>query len=220
MAKFGIVLSGCGVHDGSEIHEAVCAMLALDQAGLAYQCMAPDIPQSQVVDHSTGEPVEGETRNVLAEAARIARGDIVALDQVNVAHYDGFIFPGGFGAAKNLCDFATKGSGCEVDPEVARIIKIAHDAGKPLVFICIAPVIAAKVLGEEVGAQLTIGNDEETAAAIIVMGAKHVECPVTEAVVDYEHKIISTPAYMTAQSISQVYTGVKKTVDALLNMVG
>lgn len=220
MAKFGIVLSGCGVYDGSEIHEAVCTMLALDQAGLEYQCMAPNIPQLHVIDHITGKPEKGKKRNVLTEAARIARGEIVALDQVNVAHYSGFIFPGGFGAAKNLCTFATEGTDCTVDPEVARIIKIAHDAGKPLVFICIAPVIAAKVLGEAVGAKLTIGNDAETAGAIIVMGAKHVECPVTEAVVDYENKIISTPAYMSAQGIAQVYVGIKKVVDALLNMVG
>lgn len=220
MAKFGIVLSGCGVDDGSEIHEAVCTMLALDQAGAQYQCMAPDIPQMHVVDHVKGVPVEGETRNVLVEAARIARGEIVPLDQVNVAHYGGFIFPGGFGAAKNLCTFATEGSDCTVNPEVSRIIKIAHDAGKPLAFICIAPVIAAKVLGEEVGAKLTIGNDEATAGAIIVMGGKHVECPTTEAVVDYENKIISTPAYMTATGIAEVYEGVKKTVDALLNMAG
>ena len=173
-----------------------------------------------MVDHVKGEPVEGETRNVLVEAARIARGEIVPLAKVNIAHYDGFIFPGGFGAAKNLCTFATEGSDCTVNPEVARIITISQDAGKALAFICIAPVIAAKVLGESVGAKLTIGTDADTAGAMIVMGAKHVECPTTDAVVDFENKIISTPAYMTATGIAQVFEGVKKTVDALLNMVG
>jgi enhancing lycopene biosynthesis protein 2 len=220
MPKVGVVLSGCGVYDGAEIHESVCVLLALSQAGAEYQCMAPNAPQMHVVDHISGKPVTGVSRNVLHESARIARGEIVALNEVNVADYDAFIFPGGFGAAKNLCTFAFEGDECRVQHDVERIVTEAHAAGKPLAFVCIAPVIAAKVLGKAGGAKLTIGDDPDTAGAINAMGGTHVECPVTEAVVDPENKIVSTPAYMKAQSIAEVYEGVKLTVTELLKLIG
>jgi enhancing lycopene biosynthesis protein 2 len=220
MAKIGVVLAGCGVFDGSEIHEAVCVLLALDQAGAQYQCMAPNAPQLHVVNHIEKKP-SGESRNILVESARIARGNILALDKVSVEDYDGFIFPGGFGAAKNLCTFAIDGPACQVNPDVTRVIKAAYHAKKPLAFVCIAPVLAAKVLGNEnIPAGLTIGDDEETAEAINDMGAKHYICSVREAHIDAEHRIISTPAYMKAQSISEVYAGAQSTVDALLKLAG
>ena len=217
MPKVGVVLAGCGVYDGSEIHEAVCTLLALSQAGADYQCMAPNLPQMHVVDHVTGKPAAGQSRNVLHESARIARGDITALADVKVADYDAFIFPGGFGAAKNLCTFAFEGESCNVQRDVERIIKEAHAAKKPLAFVCIAPVIAAKVLGG--GIKLTIGDDAETAGAINTMGASHVECPVKDACVDEANKIVSTPAYMKAQNIADLFTGVKATVDQVLKMI-
>ncbi len=219
MAHVGVILSGCGVMDGSEIHEAVCTLLALDQAGATYRCLAPDADQMHVVDHHKGQPAEGESRNILVESARIARGEIDPLGAVNVRDFDAFIFPGGFGAAKNLCTFAVDGPDCTVNPDVARVVKDAHAAGKPLAFVCIAPVIAAKVLGST-GTKLTIGTDAGTAEAINTMGGSHVECPVREAVTDEQNKIISTPAYMTAQSVSEVYEGVTKTVEGLLKMAG
>lgn len=205
--------------DGSEIHEAVCTMLALNQAGATYRCMAPDAPQMHVVNHLKGQPAEGESRNILVESARIARGDIEPLGSVDVNNYDAFIFPGGFGAAKNLCTFATDGADCKVNPDVARLVKEAHAAGKPLAFVCIAPVVAAKVLGST-GAKLTIGNDAATAGAINAMGASHVECPVRETVIDPENKIISNPAYMLAKNVGEIYDGVTNTVQGLLKMVG
>lgn len=220
MQKVGVVLSGCGVFDGSEIHEAVCAMLALDQAGVEYQCLAPNAPQLHVIDHSQGKPVPGETRNILVESARIARGKIQELGAVKVGEYDAFIFPGGFGAAKNLCSFAVDGADCVVQPDVARIIREAHAAGKPLCFICIAPVIAAKVLGAATGVKLTIGDEKETATAINHMGASHITCPVREAMVDQQHKVVSTPAYMKAGAISEVYDGVKSAVAETLRLIG
>ncbi len=218
MVKIGVVLSGCGVYDGTEIHEAVCALLALDQAGASYQCMAPNAPQLHVVNHLEGKP-SGETRNILVESARIARGNILALDDVNVADYHGFIFPGGFGAAKNLCTFAIDGTACQVNPHVARLIKAAYTAKKPLAFVCIAPVLAAKVLGtEKVPAALTIGDDEQVSAAIVEMGGKHYTCSSNDCIVDPHHRIISTPAYMTAKSISEVFAGVSRTVAELLKL--
>ena len=220
MPKIGVVLSGCGVFDGSEIHEAVCVLLALSQAGAQYQCMAPSSPQMHVMDHYKKQPAAHETRNVLTESARIARGDIVPLSQVKTADYDGFIFPGGFGAAKNLCTFAVEGPNCSVQPDVARVIKEAHAARKVLAFVCIAPVVAAKLLGKQGVPKLTIGDDRETADAINAMGATHVACPVKEALVDKEQRIISTPAYMKAGSVAEVYAGVTAAVGEMLKLIG
>lgn len=220
MPRIGVVLSGCGVYDGSEIHEAISVLLALDQLGADYQCMAPDTAQLHVVNHLTGEVDAGQSRNVLTEAARIARGKIDALDKVRVSDYDGFAFPGGFGAAKNLCGFALDGTQCAVHPDVQRLIEVANDAGKPILFCCISPVLAAKVLGHRGEPLLTTGNDEATGGAILKMGAGHSECGVTEAIVDRDHKIISTPAYMYGEaSISEVYAGIRSAVAELLRMI-
>jgi len=218
--KVGVVLSGCGVYDGSEIHEAVSVLLALDQLGAEYQCMAPDMDQLHVINHVTGQPLEGERRNALVEAARIARGKIVALKTVRVSDYDAFVFPGGFGAAKNLCSFAVDGAECTVHAEVKRLIEVANDAGKPLCFCCISPVIAAKVLGHRGEPLLTIGKDASTAAAIEQMHASHSEAGVTEAVVDHDNKVVSTPAYMYDASVSEVYAGIRQAVDEMLRLIG
>lgn len=218
MSKIGLILSGCGVFDGSEIHEAVITMLCLDQRGASYQCMAPNTT-FQPVNHLTRQPVSGETRNVLAEAARIARGNILDLAKVKGPDYDGFILPGGFGAAKNLCSFATDGPNCKTDPHVTRVLREAHEAGKPIGFICIAPALGAKVFGQSLHPTMTIGHDPKTAAALEQMGAKHSPCGVTEFVVDEDNHIITTPAYMEAKTIKDVYAGVNKLVDRLLLMV-
>jgi enhancing lycopene biosynthesis protein 2 len=208
------------VYDGSEIHEAVSVLLALDQLGADYQCMAPAADQLHVVNHLTGEVAAGESRNVLVESARIARGRIEPLDKVRVSEYDGFAFPGGFGAAKNLSDFAVAGSECSVNSDVKRLIEVANDAGKPILFCCISPVVCARVLGHKGEPRLTIGNDAATADAIAAMHASHSECGVTEVTVDSANRIISTPAYMYNASISDVFSGIRKGVDELLRMCG
>jgi len=219
MAKVGVVLAGCGVYDGSEIHEAVISLLALDRAGVDIVCMAPNIDQG-VVNHLNGSDVEGETRNVLEEAARIARGDIVDIATVKGADIDGLLIPGGFGAAKNLCDFAFKGSECEAQPEVARVIREIVAAKKPLAALCIAPALVAKVLGsDQQNPQLTIGTDAETAGAITAMGATHVPCPVIDYVFDEKNKLFTTPAYMLAGSISEAAEGIEKTVKAFVDAI-
>jgi enhancing lycopene biosynthesis protein 2 len=220
MKRVAVILSGCGVFDGAEIHESVLTLLALDRANARAVCAAPDVLQHHVVNHLTKQPAQGETRNVLIESARIARGNIVPLNQLKLAEVDAVILPGGFGAAKNLCTFAVEGPNCSVQPDVARVIKEAHAARKVLAFVCIAPVIAAKVLGKQVGPKLTIGDDRETAEAINAMGAQHVVCPVREALVDKEQRVISTPAYMKANSVAEVYAGVTNTVAEMLKMIG
>jgi len=221
MAKrIGVVLSGCGVYDGSEIHEAVITLLAIDRAGAEAVCMAPDIPQMHVINHLVGEPAEGESRNVLVESARIARGDIKDLATVKVADIDALILPGGFGAAKNLCDFAVSGPDCSVNSEVARLIKGMYAAKKPIAAVCIAPAVLSKVLGSEnVSHQLTIGSDEGTAEALGKMGTEHIQCPVREFVVDKENKLVSSPAYMLAGNISEAAEGIEKTVQALIDLI-
>jgi len=215
--KVGVVLSGCGVYDGAEIHEATITLLALDKAKAQIICMAPDIPQAHVINHLNGEVAENESRNVLTESARIARGEIKNMKDVSADDLDALIFPGGFGAAKNLSDFAFKGKDCEVNPEVAQLIKEMHAAKKPIGFICIAPAVAAKVLGEY-HPQLTIGNDKGTAEAIEAMGGKHVVCAVNEIAVDQSNQIVSTPAYMLGPTIAPVASGIEKLVNKVLEM--
>lgn len=216
--KIAVILSGCGVYDGSEIHETVLTLLALNRAGVEVQCYAPNIPQHHVINHLNGEVVEGEIRNVLTESARLARGKIQDLAKCKAATIDGAIFPGGYGAAKNLSDFAWEGARCEIDPAVAKFVKAMHDAKKPMAFFCISPVIAAKLLGSS-GVQLTIGNDPATSKGIEELGAKHVVRDVKEVLVDETNRIVSTPAYMYDAPIAHVAEGIDKCVAALLKLI-
>ncbi|PLX82914.1 MAG: isoprenoid biosynthesis protein ElbB [Desulfuromonas sp.] len=220
MAKVGVILAGCGVYDGSEVHEAVITLLAIDRSGAEAICMAPNVDQMHVINHLKGEPAEGESRNVLVESARIARGDIKDIATVKADDFDALILPGGFGAAKNLCDFAVNGPDCTVNPDVARLVRETVAAKKPLAAVCIAPALLARVLGEDnISPALTIGTDVDTGKAIDAMGAKHIDCPVREIVVDKENKIISSPAYMLAGRISEAADGIEKTVKTLLEMI-
>ncbi len=217
MARVGVCLSGCGVFDGTEIHEAVLVLLALDRAGAEADCFAPDVEQMHVVDHKTGRPAEGESRNVLVESARIARGKIRPASEVRAKEIDALIFPGGFGAAKNLCDFAARGPGCAAEPQVARILGEMLEAGKPVGAICISPAVVAAVVKAAGGrVELTIGNDQETAAALEKMGVKHVACPVGDIHIDEGRNVVSTPAYMLAGSIREAAEGIEKLVRTVL----
>ncbi len=217
MKKIAVVLAGCGFLDGAEIHESVCTLLALDRAGAKAQCFAPDIPQMHVVNHFNGQVAAGESRNVLAEAARIARGQIKALHEARARDFDAVIVPGGFGSAKNLCDFAVKGADCQVNPEVARFLREFHTAGKPVGLICISPALGAKLFGSE-GVELTIGNDAGTAAALEKLGARHVECAVDGIHVDRVRRVVTTPAYMYHARIGEIAAGIEKLVGAVLEM--
>ena len=216
MKKIGVVLSGCGFRDGSEIHEAVCTLLAIDQAGAEAVCMAPD-SELHEVNHCTME-LTGAKRKVLVESARIARGRIKNITEVKAADLDVLVFPGGFGAALNLCDFGQKGAAAAVDPEVARLTREIHAAGKPIGAICIAPALIAAILGKEAAPTLTIGTDPATAAELEKTGAKHQNCPANEIVIDQANRIVTTPAYMTAGRISEVYEGIGKCVKAVVEM--
>lgn len=213
---FAVVLSGCGVFDGSEIHEAVLTLLAIDRAGAAYRCFAPDVAQMHVVDHLTGQPT-GESRNVLVESARIARGEISPLGAFDPAACDVLILPGGFGAAKNLCTFAVDGPECAVNPEVETAVKAMHRAGKPIAALCIAPALIARILGQ---VEVTIGQDEGTGAAIQAMGATHRVSGPGQAVVDRVNKIVTTPCYMLPSSIGQIADGAAAAVKAALDLRG
>jgi enhancing lycopene biosynthesis protein 2 len=214
--RVGVVLSGCGYLDGAEIHESVCTLLALDRAGAEVHCFAPDV-EFEVVDHRTGEAT-GEKRNVLTESARIARGEIEDLAAARAADLDALILPGGFGAAKNLSDFAARGAGCAVDSHLSALLREMHAQGKPIAALCIAPAVLARALGEH-HPTLTIGNDAGTAAALETLGCTHRECPVTEHVVDRERKIVTTPAYMLGPSIAPVEQGIEKAVHEVLEMI-
>ncbi len=217
MKKIGVVLSGCGVRDGSEIHEAVFTLLAIDKNGAESVCMAPDL-EFKEVNHLTMQET-GAKRNVLLEAARIARGKIKDIKVVKGSELDALIFPGGFGAAKNLCTCAEKGADATVHPEVARLLKEMVSAGKPIGAICIAPALVAVVLGKDFAPELTIGNDAATAAEISRTGSRHIDCPATDFVVDKKNRIVSTPAYMLAERISETAEGIEKLVREVITMI-
>jgi len=213
--KVAVLLSGCGVYDGAEIHEAVLTLLALSQRGAVAQCFAPDIAQHHVINHLTGAE-QAESRNVLVEAARIARGQIKPLADYQAADYDALILPGGFGAAKNLSSFAFQGPDCSVEAETARALTETHAAGKPIGALCIAPAVVAKVLGKGL---VTIGSDPATAGAVEQCGATHIETAQTEIVVDAPLKLATSPCYMLESSIAEIAEGADGVVAAVLSMI-
>jgi enhancing lycopene biosynthesis protein 2 len=216
MATVGVVLGGCGVFDGSEIHEAVSILVALDRRGATIVCAAPNEPHAGVVNHLTKKP-DPHPRNVLEESARIARGKVRDLATLKADELDAVVFPGGFGAAKNLSTFATAGADCSVNPQVRRILTEMHAAGKPIGLACIAPVLAAQVLGKN-RPKLTIGTDKGTADAIQSMGGVHVDTDPTGVCVDEGNRLVTTPCYMNDVGPWVVYQGAEKMVEEVLRM--
>lgn len=213
MSKVAVLLSGSGVFDGAEVNEVVLTLLHIEKQGASYQCFAPNIAQMHTVNHLTGE-TDGTARNVLAESARIARGNVKPLSELEVTDFDALLVPGGFGVAKNFCDFAVKGADMTVQPEVLAVCSGFAQANKPAGYMCIAPVLLPKVYGE--GVTCTIGNDADVAAAIESMGGRHVECAVDDLVTDNTHKVVTTPAYMLAKSVSDADAGISKLVAQVL----
>lgn len=214
--KIAVILSGCGVYDGSEIHEATLTLLAIVKNGAEYRIFAPDIAQLHVINHLTGEVMK-ENRNVLVESARIARGKVSPLTDLNPGDFDAAIFPGGFGAAKNLSTYALDVINMKILPEVEKVIRAMAALGKPLGALCISPVIIAKLLS---GCEVTIGCDKETAAAIEHFGAKHRCADKGEVVIDKKYKVVSTPCYMLDSDIAEVEAGIDRVVKSIIKLVG
>lgn len=212
--RIAVVLAGCGVFDGAEIHEATLTLLAIDRHGASYQCFAPDMEQHHVVNHLNGKEMN-EKRNVLVESARIARGKIKSLSSFSERDFDAIIFPGGFGVAKNLCSFAYDGPACVVNPDVDRAVKAMHKAGKPVGALCISPVLITRILGDTM---VTIGNDGDTIEGIIAMGGKHTKTTHGEVVVDKLNKVVTTPCYMLDATISQIAEGADNVVKTILDL--
>jgi enhancing lycopene biosynthesis protein 2 len=220
-ARVGVLLSGCGVLDGSEIHEAVSILISLDRRGAETICIAPNIAQAEVINHLTRKPEAGVRRNVLVESARIARSKIRDLSEITAADLDALIFPGGFGAAKNLCDFASKAEHCTVNKDVARLLNQMHEAKKPIGLACISPVLAAQVFGAAgLKPRLTIGSDPPTAAAIEAMGGVHHPVGPAEVHIDEENLLVSTPCYMNDVGPWVVFQGVERMVEEVLRLTG
>ncbi|XP_072254606.1 glutamine amidotransferase-like class 1 domain-containing protein 3, mitochondrial [Pyxicephalus adspersus] len=221
--RVAVVLSGCGVYDGTEIHEASAILVHLSREGAEVKMFAPDIPQMHVIDHSKGQPSQ-DSRNVLVESARLARGDIAALSKLSARDHDAVIFPGGFGAAKNLSSFAVDGESCSVHSEVERVLQDFRNAKKPIGLCCIAPVLAAKVIP---GVEVTVGQEEEqggkwpycgTSKAIQAMGGKHVTKEVNEAHVDQAHKVVTTPAFMGQAPLHVIFDGIGSMVSNVIRL--
>lgn len=207
MKKIAVILAGCGRMDGSEIHESVLTLLSIQQAGANYQCFSLDLAQDHVTNHLTDEVV-AEQRNMLIESARIARGDVLDLTTIEIDDYDALIIPGGNGVAANLFTLAQEGANYKVNPTVAEVARKFTALEKPVGFICIAPVMIPAIYDFPVN--MTIGTDQETAELVTIRGAVHFNCLVNEICVDAKHKIVSTPAYMLANSILGAYTGISR----------
>jgi len=218
--KIAVLLAGCGHMDGAEVREAVLTLLALDQQGATFQCIAPNAPQFHVINHVTGEPVDGATRNILEESSRIARhGQCLDLALAQVADYDALVMPGGYGVAKNHCSFAFKGTDADIRPDVAAFVRGFFDAKKPVGAICIAPALVALALHQaHDGAVMTLGNDAGCAAALTQLGQHHQNTPnAREIVIDEAHKLVTTPAYMFDDAkLSDVFAGIERCVAEVL----
>ena len=215
MKKVAVILSGAGVFDGAEVNETVLTLLHIAKQGASYECFAPDIEQMHTINHLKGEE-SGDKRNVLEEAARITRGEVRPLSDLDSTEFDALILPGGFGVAKNLCDFAVKGADMTVNDEVLKVGKAFADAKKPAGYMCIAPVLLPHIYGK--GVKVTIGNDGEVASAINKMGGEHVNCGVRDIVVDDKHQLVTTPAYMLAENLPDAEVGIRKLVEKVLYM--
>jgi len=211
--KFAVVLSGCGVYDGTEIHEAVLTLLAILKNGASYQIFAPDIEQHHVVNHLTGQETK-ELRNVLVESARIARGNIKPLTEYNPSEFDALVFPGGFGVAKNLCTVAFDGANAKVDPAVENAVRKTHQLKKPIGALCIAPAMIAKILGN---IEVTIGNDTETIDVIVKMGGKHKETTHGQVVFDAKNNVFTTPCYMLDATILDISVGAENIIKEIMS---
>ena len=214
MPRIAMLLSGCGNMDGSEIHESVSAIIAIDQKGWESVFTAPDIQQVRTV--SFINEITIPPRNALQESARIARGEIQELSLELLNDIDAILIPGGLGAATTLCDFALKGSSCFALPEVELFLRSAHKRKIPIAAMCIAPVLVARCIP---GITVTIGTDPETAGKIIEMGCSHVDCLPEKAVKDVKNKIVTTPGYMNAKGPAQVLKGAISLVDLLEELI-
>lgn len=215
--KISVILCGSGFKDGSEIRESVSVLLALSQQGAEFQCFAPDDYQTDVINCLNGTQLD-EKRNMLVEAARIARGNVRPIHELKVEDFDGIIVPGGFGAAKNLCNFAFKGAEGSARADVQTVLKSFKDAKKPIGAVCIAPAIVALVFKGE-GLELTVGDDAETAGEIKKLGHNHKVCPAHECVVDSKNLIITTPAYMyDSASLADIFRGISELVSKVLSL--
>jgi len=218
--RVALILAGCGVYDGSEIQEAVACIFALDQADARVTFFAPDKPQAHVIDHTTGEPTQ-ESRNVLIESARIARGHVQPLDQLDARNLDAPLIPGGIGAAKNPCTFASDGPDMTVDSQVEQAVKEFTQHDKPIGMCCIAPIIAAKALSSPgKPATLTLGGPSDAATAATTLGAQHIETAVDQTATDDNLNLVTAPAYMYGDATpSQVKAGIDKMIHSVLSRI-
>ena len=215
MKNVAVLLSGAGAFDGAEVNETVLTLLHISKQGASYQCFAPDTQQTQVINHLKGEETS-DKRNVLEESARIARGEIKPLHELNVDEFDALILPGGFGVAKNFCDFAVNGAQMTINEQVLKVGEAFRDAHKPAGYMCIAPVLLPYIYGN--GVKVTVGNDADVSSAINKMGGEHIDCDVRDIVVDDKYQLVTTPAYMLAQNIPDAEAGISKLVEKVLYM--
>lgn len=218
MSRFAVVLAGCGVFDGSEVHEAVSTLISIKKYGCDYVCFSLDKPQFHVINHQIQQPVENESRNIIIESARISRGEIKPLDEYRPEDFDALIFPGGFGVAKNFFSFAIHGPDCEIDNDIKNAILKTHAAGKCIGAMCISTALIARAFKDtNIKPKVTGGKENELFEAIQFMGGESIPCDAKNCCIDQENKIFTTPAYISATDIYEVFQGVDSLISAIKN---
>lgn len=221
--KCALILAGCGAKDGAEITESVSLMIAFDQAHFHVQAFAPNRSFHHVIDHAADQIVESENRNMLVESARIARGNVLPLQELAEDDYDVICFAGGFGVAKNFCNFASEGKNAVLENDVKDILFRFIRAHKIVSALCISPILlalAAKELQLK-DAKITLGDGSSEAAEIVqTWGITHEPKKVHEASIDKVNRFVTAPAYMDAQAspkdIFASATSLVKGVESLL----
>lgn len=215
MKKFAVILCGCGTLDGSEIHESVMTLLAIDRNNCEYSIFAPDDNQYHVMNHITHQPM-AEHRNMLVEAARIARGQIRPISECRVDDFDALVFPGGNGSAKNLFTYALEGPNCSVREDVTQLVRTFHAQGKPIGALCIAPVMLSRILGD---ITITIGNDEETISNVEKFGSQHINTQQGGVIADKQNMVFTTPCYMLPARISDIADCAENLIESILENI-
>lgn len=221
--NIGVLLSGNGVYDGAEIQEAVLTLLAIDEMGWNAVCISVDKPQHHVINHLTGEVMD-ESRNMLVEAARIARGQITPIDSISPADIDALVIPGGFGSAKNFTSWAFDGPESTILPEVKLLLVNLVNVGKPIVALCVSPVVVAKAFeGSSIHPTLSLGSASESSPYDInsfneglrATGAIAQERTIREVLIDPTNRIICAPCYMMDARITEINANIKQAMVAL-----
>jgi len=225
--KIGVLLSGAGVYDGAEIQEAVLTLLEIERMGYEPVCIGINAQQHHVINHLNGQE-QVQARNMLEEAARIARGQITEISSVVPAELDALVIPGGFGSAKNFSTWAFDGPEASIRSDVKLLLVNMYNVGKPIVALCVSPVLLALALeGIHPAPTLTIGSTQEASPYQIsafqeglqAKGIRTTDCSINEICIDATNRIITAPCYMLEATLPELQSNIAQALKALKELL-